>query len=91
MGTPWIILAAIAALALAYVVVPVMADTFLSFRRGRTVRCPETGLMAQVSIDARRAMLTAVPGPATVRVAECSLWPERRGCAEKCVAHGAAG
>lgn len=91
MGTPWIILAAIAALAVAYVVVPVMVDAFLRFRRGQTVRCPETGLMAQVSIDARRAALTAVPGPPTVRVADCSLWPERHGCEEKCVAHGATG
>jgi len=91
MGTPWIILAAIAALAVAYVVVPVMIDAFLRFRRRRTVRCPETGLMASVSIDAGHAALTAVPGPPTLKVTDCSLWPEHHGCEEKCVAHGAAG
>ena len=91
MGTPWMILAAIAALAVGYVVAPAMIDAFLRLRRPRTVRCPETGLLASVSIAAGRAALTSVPGPPTVEVATCSLWPERRGCEEKCVAHGTAG
>jgi hypothetical protein len=85
------ILAAIAALAVVYVVVPVMIDAFLHFRRRRTVRCPETGLMASVSIAAGRAALTAVPGPPTLKVADCSLWPEHQGCEERCVAHGIGG
>ena len=89
MGTPWIILTAIGALALGYVVVPVMVDALLRFRRSRVVRCPETALLARVGLDARHAALTAVPGPPDVRVANCSLWPEKYGCEEKCVAHGA--
>jgi hypothetical protein len=91
MGTPWIILTAIGALALGYVVVPVTIDAFLRFRRHRIVRCPETGLLATVGLDARHAALTAVPGPPDVRVAACSLWPEKRGCEERCVAPGAGG
>jgi hypothetical protein len=88
MGTPWVIVAVIVLLAVAYVVLPAMIDAFLRFRDRRTVRCPETGLMASVSIDAKHAALTAIPGPPTLKVADCSLWPELHGCEETCVAHG---
>jgi hypothetical protein len=80
------IVLAITLLGLGYVVGPVMVDTFLRLRRTRTVRCPETGLVADVALDARRAALTAVPGPPTVRVRRCALWPEREDCAQRCVA-----
>ena len=82
---PWTVLIALGALALGYVVGPVMLDAFLRFRRGRIVGCPETGLLAEVGLDARHAARTAVPGPPDVRVVACSLWPERRGCAQRCV------
>jgi hypothetical protein len=85
MDTPWTVFIAITALALGYVVGPVMLDVFSRFRRRRIVRCPETGLLADVAVDARRAALTAVPGPSDVRVVTCSLWPEREGCAQRCV------
>lgn len=85
MVAPWITLAAIAAVALVYVVAPIIADTFLRFRGRRTVRCPETSLAAEVEIDARRAALTAIPGPPEVRVRACSLWPDREGCQQACV------
>jgi hypothetical protein len=90
MAAPWITLAAIAALALLYVVAPIVAEAFFRFRGERTVCCPETGLAAQVKIDARHAAFSAVPGPPEVRVAECSLWPGRRQCEQKCVALAAA-
>jgi hypothetical protein len=91
MATPWITLAGIAALALIYVVAPIVADAFFRFHRKRTVGCPETGLAAEVEIDARHAAFTAVPGPPAVRVAKCSLWPDRRGCEQKCAAQALAG
>src|SRR5262245_38424002 len=84
MAAPWITLAAMAALALGYVFAPVMVGDFFEFRGRRTVRCPETGLTAAVEIDARHAALSAVPGPPKVRVAACSLWPDRAGCAQRC-------
>jgi len=86
MAAPWITLAAMAALAFGYVVTPIMAEAFFRFRGRRTVRCPETGLTAEVEIDARHAALSAVPGPPKVRVAECSLWPDRAGCEQRCAA-----
>jgi hypothetical protein len=48
------------------------------------VRCPETGIAAEIEVDARHAALTALGGTPDVRVAECTLWPGRAGCAEAC-------
>jgi hypothetical protein len=79
-----------ALLALGYVVAPIMAEVFFGFRGRRTVRCPETGLTAEVEIDARHAALSAFPGPPEVRMAKCSLWPHRAGCEEKCAAQASA-
>ena len=90
MGTPWMILTAITVLALSYVVTPVVVDVFLRFRGRRMVRCPETGLVADVALDARHAALTAVPGPPDVRVKECSLWPDREDCEQRCLTLGGA-
>jgi hypothetical protein len=87
MNAPLMTLAAIAAVGLLFVVMPVVTDVYLRFRARRTVGCPETGLAAEVQIDARRAAATAIPGPARLRVVACSLWPERAGCAQKCLAH----
>ena len=90
MAAPWITLAAIAALGLGYVIAPIVAGVFFRFRGRRAVRCPETGLMTELEIDARHAALTAVPGPPDMRVADCSLWPDRQHCDQRCIAHPAA-
>jgi len=89
MSAPWITLIGIAAVGVLYVLVPVVADAFSRYRRKRTLRCPETGTDAEVQIDAGHAALTAVPGPPELRVADCSLWPERKGCEQACVEHTA--
>jgi hypothetical protein len=86
MSTPWTTLVGIAALALCYVIAPIVLDAFARFRRRRMVRCPATGLGAEIALDARHAALTAIPGPPQARVAACSLWPERQGCAQACLA-----
>jgi hypothetical protein len=90
MAAPWITLIAMAVLALAYIVAPIVAGVFFRFRGKRTVYCPETGLTAEMEMDAGHAALTAVPGPPRVRVARCSLWPDREGCEQRCIAHAAA-
>jgi hypothetical protein len=85
MTTPWITLIAIAALGLIYVLIPIAASVFARYRLARTLRCPETGDPARVRIDARHAALTAIPGPPDLRIASCALWPERAGCAQRCL------
>jgi hypothetical protein len=85
MSAPFLTLLAIAGVAILYVLVPIAADTFARYRKRRAVRCPETGLVADVQIDARHAARTAVSGSPELRVEDCSLWPGRKGCAETCV------
>ena len=85
MGAPGIVVTAIIALAAVYVLVPVAADTFRRYRTKKSLRCPETGREAEVGIDAGRAALTSAFGRALLRVKNCSLWPERKECAQDCV------
>jgi hypothetical protein len=85
MSAPWIVVAAIIAVAVCYVLLPVVADTFRRFRTKKSLRCPETGTEAEVGIDAGRAALTSAFGRALLRVKNCSLWPERKECAQDCV------
>ena len=53
---------------------------FVQNRGPRVITCPETGHGAAVRIDALHAARTA-----EVRLADCTRWPERAGCAEECL------
>jgi hypothetical protein len=86
MTAPWITLVAIAALGILYVLLPIATNAFAQYRERRAMRCPETGKVAQVQIDPAHAARTALTGPPELRVADCSLWPERAGCAQACIA-----
>jgi len=85
MQGPWILLAAIVAVGILYVVVPVAMDVFARYRGGRSLTCPETGAEVRIELDARHAALTAVPGPPRLRVADCTLWPGRGDCLQGCI------
>ncbi len=54
------------------------------------VRCPETHRPTGVTVDARRAALTAPGRSASLRLSNCSRWPERAGCGQECIAQIAA-
>ncbi|MBI2555632.1 MAG: hypothetical protein HYV92_14700 [Candidatus Rokubacteria bacterium] len=85
MSAPWIVLAAIVALAVAYVLVPVVGAVFLRFRGTHELKCPETGAGAKVGADAGWAAFTAAFGHPVLRVKTCSLWPGRKGCEQSCL------
>jgi len=87
MSAPWIVLAAIVAVGLVYVLLPTVLEAYFRFRGKREFRCPETGTEAEVGVDARLAALTEPFGRPRLRVVSCSLWPERDGCAQACVGH----
>lgn len=53
---------------------------FLKNRGPRVITCPETEEGAAVRIDALHAARTG-----QVRLADCTRWPERAGCAQMCV------
>lgn len=79
----WLIVAAIALLALLFVVIPVAVTAHLAFRRQKLVRCPVIGLGASVLI-ARAGLAEALGVRSLRRVGECTYWPRRRGCAQAC-------
>jgi len=85
MSSPWIVILAILAVAAVYVLIPRMAHVFGRHRAPRWLPCPETGRPAKVDIDASRAALTSAFGEPDVRAQDCTLWPERSGCAESCL------
>ena len=87
MSAPGIVLAAIVAVAMLYVVLPVVGEVFLRFRAKRGLRCPETGANAEVGLDARWAAFTSAFRHPILRVKNCSLWPERSGCEQGCLSH----
>jgi hypothetical protein len=79
-----LIILAIIALGSIYVVLPVVADAYGRYRNSRKPVCPETGLPAEVLLDARRAAATAAFGKSELRVRQCSRWPEHRDCDQGC-------
>ena len=89
MSQPWILLIGIVALAALYVLLPVAWDAYRRFRGARAVRCPATAARADVELDAGRAALTALFRHPAPRVARCTEWPRRQGCAQGCLAEAA--
>jgi nucleotide-binding universal stress UspA family protein len=83
---PWLVLFALIALALLFVVAPVAAATFAYWRRPRRLVCPEEGTTARVTVDARRAALGEALGRPALEVARCSFWPRLRFCRQECLA-----
>ena len=86
MKQPLLLLAAIAALGLVYVVFPVVTDAFMNYRKRRNLTCPEEGKTASIQLDAKTAALTAARGKLQLRIRDCSLWPEKRVCGQRCLA-----
>jgi hypothetical protein len=82
---PLLVLPAIIALSVGFVMLPVGLAVYAQYRRRKFLRCPETAAGAQIRVDARRAGLTAAVGRPLLRVTTCSLWPERQGCAQDCL------
>ena len=83
---PWIVLLAIVALALLFVVVPVAVTTFAHWRRPRRFLCPEEGTAARVTVAAGRAALGEALGRPALEVVRCSFWPRLRFCRQECLA-----
>ena len=83
---PLILIAAVVVTGLVFVVIPVALDAYGRFRHGKVLICPDTGLAAEVRPKALRgALMTALARKPIARVKWCSLWPERKGCDEKCM------
>lgn len=58
--------------------------SYMKWRGTRLISCPETGECESVQVDAKRAALS-LAGHQTLRLKECSRWPERRNCGQECL------
>jgi hypothetical protein len=85
MTTPLIVIAAVVAVGMLYVVLPVAVGAFRKYRGTRLVTCPETKQTAAVEVNPARAALAAALGEEDLRLQACSRWPEREDCGQECL------
>jgi hypothetical protein len=63
-----------------------VVKNYLKYRGESVVNCPETRKPAGVRLNAIRAALQSLSGRrGTVRLEQCSRWPEREQCGQECV------
>ena len=58
---------------------------YLNFRGKRLVTCPETHKPAAVDIAAAEAAVGTFVNEPTLRLKECSRWPEHQDCGQDCL------
>ncbi len=85
MENVWVLIAAVILIGFFYVLVPLVINTFQWYRRKRVLRCPETGMLVEVDIDAKQAAFSSPFGKPLLRVKNCTLWPEKENCHMECL------
>jgi len=58
---------------------------FVDYRGKRLVTCPETHKSEAVDVAAAEAAIGAFLSEPTIRLVECSRWPERQDCGQECL------
>ena len=58
---------------------------YTRFKGKRLITCPETHRAAAVDVAAGEAAIGAFLNEPTLRLIECSRWPERQGCGQDCL------
>src|SRR5208282_627742 len=58
---------------------------YFEFRGKRLITCPETHKPAAVDVAAGEAAVRAFLSEPTLRLKQCSRWPERQGCGQECL------
>jgi hypothetical protein len=86
MEYPILVILAVLGIGMLLVVLPVVLTTLSEKREPISVLCPETGKGAIVLVDAGRAARGAIVGRLALHASSCSLWPEKSGCAQRCLA-----
>ena len=59
--------------------------TFFAFRGKRVVTCPETHKPVAVNVDVKEAAMGAFLKEPTLRLNQCTRWPERQNCGQECL------
>lgn len=65
-------------------VIPAL-QIYSTYRGRRLVKCPETKETAAVGVAAGKAAATALWSDPTLRLEQCSRWPERQNCGQECL------
>ena len=86
MNSPIPIIVPIVTLAVLYVALPVVLDTYRRLRGPKIITCPETKQSAEIQLNAFPAALSALDGATDIRIEGCSRWPRRSGCNQACLA-----
>lgn len=76
---------AIAACALFLMPFLLGAEVYSRYSGSRVVTCPENHQPVAVNLDATRAARTALVGNPSLRIADCTRWPERANCGQECM------
>ncbi len=84
-GNPMMLLGALLALAVLFVLAPLTLHIYGRYRERSALRCPETGRLTSVQVDASKAARTALFGDPTLRIKDCARWPEKKECAQGCL------
>jgi hypothetical protein len=58
---------------------------YQQYEGSRVVTCPENKRQVAVSIDAMHAAVTGLSRRPDIRLSDCTRWPERRKCGQKCL------
>ena len=85
MESPGLVILAILAIGAIFVLLPVALLALMEHRRPRNIVCPETGRLATIGLDPGRAARGAIFGKEWLSVEDCTLWPDKEGCAQACV------
>jgi hypothetical protein len=85
MESPGLVILAILAIGAIFILLPVALLALTEHKRPRTVVCPETGRPATIGLDPGRAARGAIFGKEWLSVEDCTLWPEKGGCAQACI------
>ena len=81
----WVLLFAVGACLLLMMPALWGKHIFDQYRQPRPVTCPETRSQVSVRFNAFRAAATGLSGPPSLRLIECTRWPERAGCDQDCI------
>ncbi len=58
---------------------------YFAYRGKRLITCPESHTPEAVEVAAKEAAVGAFLNEPTLRLNECSRWPERQGCGQECL------
>jgi len=85
-GTLWVAVAVLGIGAALFVCRAILSvQTYFGYRGKRLITCPETHKAEAVDIAAGKAAADIFLSEPTLRLKQCSRWPERQDCGQECL------